>query len=127
MPEHNAELIQAATAVRDRLLAFVGAVADMTDCGPDVDAIKRLNAALSRAKAGGGEPTLFWDAEDWENGGADPADVVSNYAPGEVVKMDTAIHGPPRWGVMSPDGEVRAFPTAEEAEAWFHALQQEPR
>ena len=53
MTEHNAELIHAAEAVRDRLLAFVGAVAEMTDCGPDVDAITRLDAALARAKVGG--------------------------------------------------------------------------
>lgn len=76
------------------------------------------------------EPTLFWDAEDWENGGSDPAEVVGNYAPGEVVKVDTAIHGPTRWGVMSPDGEVRVFPSADEAEAWFQSTilaAQEPR
>lgn len=34
--------------LRDRLLAFVGAVAEITDCGPDVDAIKRADALLNR-------------------------------------------------------------------------------
>ena len=35
--------------LRDRLLAFVGAVAEITDCSADVDAINRADALLDRA------------------------------------------------------------------------------
>lgn len=54
--EANARLIAAAPdllasniELRDRLRAFVGAVAEMTDCGPDVDAIVRADAAIAKA------------------------------------------------------------------------------
>ncbi len=39
-----ARLRGAGNAMRDRLLAFVGATWDVTDCGPDVDAIKAWEA-----------------------------------------------------------------------------------
>ena len=84
---------------------------------------RALSAEADAAKVR--EPTMFWDADDWENGGADPADVVGNYAPGEVVKMDTAISGPTRWGVMTDRHEVKVFATADEAEAWFAAQTKE--
>lgn len=38
-----------ARELRDRLLAFVGAVAEITDCSADVDAIGCANALLDRA------------------------------------------------------------------------------
>ncbi len=83
--------------------------------------VSRIKTLANDSQQAGAEPTMFWDADDWENGGCDPADIVENYAPGEVVKLDTAIQGPPRWGVMSPEHEVRIFTTADEAEAWFLA------
>ena len=44
------EALKGATRdLRDRLLAFVGAVAEITDCSADVDAINRADALLDRA------------------------------------------------------------------------------
>lgn len=40
------ELREALKLVRDRLEAFVGAVADITDCSADVDALNAADAAL---------------------------------------------------------------------------------
>lgn len=40
------ELIRACKAVNSRLLAFVGATCEYTDCGPDVDAITRAERAI---------------------------------------------------------------------------------
>lgn len=56
--EANARLIAAApdlyasvVELREMLMAFVGAVGDITDCSADVDAITRAEAALARAEA----------------------------------------------------------------------------
>lgn len=46
----KAELVEAAVVLRERLLALVGAVADITNCRADVDAIIRFDAALQKAR-----------------------------------------------------------------------------
>lgn len=43
-------LLTSAVELRQRLHAFVCAVAEMTDCGPDVEAIKRADAAIARVR-----------------------------------------------------------------------------
>jgi len=43
----NARLRAALSEVTGRLLAFCGAVADVTDCSADVDAINRAEAVLA--------------------------------------------------------------------------------
>lgn len=45
----TSQLLRATIELRERLLAFVGAVAEITDCGPDVEAIKRADAAIAQA------------------------------------------------------------------------------
>jgi hypothetical protein len=41
------KLLASTIELRDRLRAFVGAVAEITDCGPDVDAIVRADEAIA--------------------------------------------------------------------------------
>lgn len=45
-------LLRAGDLMRDRLLAFVSALALETDCGPDVDAITAWDALLGRKTTG---------------------------------------------------------------------------
>lgn len=119
MTEHNAELIHAAEAVRDRLLAFVGAVADMTDCGPDVDAITRLDAALARAKAAPSSDALASALEPF----AKAAEARALAAEAEVKAVLAAIPGlrfmdPPDGGDPKPHEQVQRMADAlKDAEA----------
>lgn len=46
----TSDLLAATIDLRQRLHAFVCAVAEMTDCGPDVEAIKRADAVIARAR-----------------------------------------------------------------------------
>lgn len=48
----EAALVEAGDLMRDRLLAFVSALALETDCGPDVDAITAWDALLGRESRG---------------------------------------------------------------------------
>lgn len=43
------EAVRALRECRDRLTAFVGAVAEVTDCSADVEAIKRADAVISKS------------------------------------------------------------------------------
>jgi hypothetical protein len=66
------KLLASTIELRDRLRAFVGAVAEITDCGPDVDAIVRADEAIAawnrRTPAPEGEvvgdPVLWKDRPD---------------------------------------------------------------
>ena len=51
MTDVKAELLESGDAMKRRLLAFVGAVAEMTNCGPDVDAVTRYEKAVERFRA----------------------------------------------------------------------------
>lgn len=48
----EAALVEAGDLIRDRLLAFVSALALETDCGPDVDAITAWDTLLGRENKG---------------------------------------------------------------------------
>jgi len=43
------DLLEALQECRAKLSGFVGACAEMTDCGPDVEALKRADAAIAKA------------------------------------------------------------------------------
>lgn len=51
-PDAVPDLLAALKVTRDRLQAFVGAVADITDCSGDVDALNAADAAIAKATGG---------------------------------------------------------------------------
>lgn len=57
-----------------------------------------VSAALSHSAAGqsvgGGEPDMFWDHDDPERCANDIDEIVADYGPGEIVKIDCAKHLP---------------------------------
>lgn len=46
----NAELVEAAESVSDRLFKLVGCVAEWTDCRHDIDAINALKSVITKVK-----------------------------------------------------------------------------
>ena len=60
---------------------------------------------------------LFWDDADTEVSATDIADILDNYASGEIVRVQRAIRLHDVFAVRCGDDE-RQFDTMEEAEAW---------
>lgn len=50
MTDVTAELLASTIELKARLTGFVGACAEITDCGEDVEAIKRAEAAICKVR-----------------------------------------------------------------------------
>ena len=84
--------------------------------GDAIAAYTRALEAEVAALRGKLRPTLFWDADDSENGGNDIADILDNYAPGEMVKIEQACRLPDVYAVRnSGSDEILLFNTEDDA------------